>query len=214
MHSAIKIGGVKLYELARRGEEIERPARPVEVHGIELVDWESPVATVDVHSSKGFYVRSLARDLGERLGTVAHLSDLVRLATGPFTLDDAWTFGELESFTRDEIAATWSDLALHPDTLLSELPAVVIPDEDQARWRQGMGIRLEPVTDETVKVYAANGTWLGIGRGSTDRREWQPVKVMGSSAPLNAAEPVNDADATLAEQANEEAGDDSAFTDQ
>jgi tRNA pseudouridine55 synthase len=182
MHSAIKIGGVKLYELARRGEEIDRPARPVEVHGIELVDWQAPVATIDVHSSKGFYVRSLARDLGERLGTVAHLSNLVRLATGPFSLADAWTFGELETLTRDEIAGVWSDVALHPDSLLNDVPAIVIGNDDLDWWRQGRGILLAPVTDETVNVYAADGTWLGIGRGVIERSEWQPVKVMGGGA--------------------------------
>jgi tRNA pseudouridine55 synthase len=178
MHSAIKIGGVKLYELARRGQEIDRPARPVEVHGIELVAWEPPVATVDVHSSKGFYVRSLARDLGERLETVAHLSNLVRLATGPFTLEDAWTFEELESLTRDELSGLWPLVAMHPDALLTDLPVVVI-GSDERDWRQGKGIPLAPVTPETVSVYAADGTWLGIGRGDVDRGEWQPAKVVG-----------------------------------
>jgi len=199
MHSAIKIGGVKLYELARKGEEIERPARPVEVHGIDVVDWQSPVATIDVHSSKGFYVRSLARDLGERLGTVAHLSNLVRLATGPFTLDDAWTLTELLELSRDEVSGMWPMLALHPDALLTELPAIVIDPDDEARWRTGMPVRLGTVTDETVKVYAADGVWLGIGEGAPERGEWQPVKVIGRSS---GDQPVDDA------QGNEVHGDD------
>ena len=182
MHSAIKIGGVKLYELARRGEEIERAARPVEVHGIELVSWQTPVATIDVHSSKGFYVRSLARDLGERLGTVAHLSNLVRLATGPFTLDDAWRFDELDQLSRDDVAEQWSCLALHPDVLLADLPAIVIDGDDCRLWRTGMPIRLGEVTDGAVKVYAANGTWLGIGRGDTNAGVWRPVKVISGDA--------------------------------
>jgi tRNA pseudouridine55 synthase len=179
MHSAIKIGGVRLYELARKGEEIERPARPVVVHAIELVAWEPPVATIDVHCSKGFYVRSLARDLGEAVGTVAHLSNLVRLSTGPFTLDDAWTLTELEAFSRDEINEQWPSVALHPDALLGEMPAVIITDEQRGRWANGLGIALPPVTDEQVSVYAECGDWLGIGHGDPAVGQWLPDKVIG-----------------------------------
>jgi len=195
MHSAIKIGGVKLYELARKGVEIDRPPRPVEVFGIELISWESPVATIDIHSSKGFYVRSLARDLGERLGTVAHLSNLVRLATGPFSLDEAWRFNELDGLTRDEISDLWPAIALHPDALLTDLPAIVVAEDEVARWRTGMPIGSESVTDETVSVYAADGNWLGIGRGDPAREAWLPVKVVGGGQAEPGSSPLQD-DAT------------------
>jgi tRNA pseudouridine55 synthase len=179
MHAAIKIGGVRLYELARQGQEIERPARPVVVHAIELVAWEPPVATIDVHSSKGFYVRSLARDLGERAGTVAHLSNLVRLSTGPFGLDDAWTLTELEAFSRDDVAEQWPSIALHPDALVGEMPAMIIAEEQRERWTNGMGLAIEPVTGEQVSVYAEGGDWLGIGHGEPERGQWLPDKVVG-----------------------------------
>lgn len=179
MHSAIKIGGVRLYELARKGEEIERPARPVIVHAIELVDWEPPVATIDVHCSKGFYVRSLARDLGEAADTVAHLSNLVRLSTGPFSLEDAWTLTELETFGSEVIIDQWPSIALHPDALLGEMPAIVIGEAQRDRWSNGLGIPLDPVTGEQVSVYAGGGEWLGIGHGDPDRGQWMPDKVIG-----------------------------------
>jgi tRNA pseudouridine55 synthase len=179
MHAAIKIGGVRLYELARQGQEIERPARPVTVHDIQLVSWEPPVATIDVHSSKGFYVRSLARDLGERVGTVAHLSNLMRLSTGPFGLDDAWTLTELEAFSRDDIAEQWPTVALHPDALLGGMPAVILNEQERARWANGMGIPRNPVTGEQVSVYAEGGDWLGIGHGDPERGQWLPDKVVG-----------------------------------
>ncbi|HEU5432398.1 MAG TPA: tRNA pseudouridine(55) synthase TruB, partial [Thermomicrobiales bacterium] len=85
MHSAIKIGGRKLYQLARKGEEIERPARSVTIHALDLLGWESPVARLRVDCSKGTYIRSLAHDLGAALGMGAHLSALRRTRTGPFT---------------------------------------------------------------------------------------------------------------------------------
>ncbi len=182
MHSAIKIDGVKLYELARKGEEIDRPARPVEVHAIDLVEWSAPVMTIDVHSSKGFYVRSLARDIGERLGTVAHLSNLVRLSTGPFSLADAWTFAELELFSRDDIAEQWMSIALHPDASITELPAHVIAGDDLRLWSTGMPIRFDQVAGETVRVHAAGGTWLGIGSGDPAARVVRPQKVVGGAA--------------------------------
>jgi tRNA pseudouridine55 synthase len=152
------------------------------VHGIELVDWQSPVATIYIHSSKGFYVRSLARDLGERLGTVAHLSNLVRLATGPFDLADAWTFAELESLSRDEVSAMWSTIASHPDALLRDLPTVVIAAADRALWNTGMPVAAGSVADGTVNVYAADGTWLGIGHGDAQLNVWRPMKVMANQA--------------------------------
>lgn len=192
MHSAIKIGGVRLYELARKGVEIDRPARPVEVFGIELIAWDSPVATIDIHSSKGFYVRTLARDLGERLGTVAHLSNLVRLATGPFSLEDSWTFSELDGLTRDEISGLWPEIALHPDALVTHLPAIAIAEDNTLLWRTGMPINLEPVTAETVSVYAANGAWLGIGRGDPARGAWLPVKVVGGGQTDSGSDPLHE----------------------
>ena len=201
MHSAIKIGGIKLYELARKGEEIERPGRPVEVFAIELDDWQPPVATVTVHVSKGFYVRSLARDLGERLGTVAHLSNLVRLATGPFSLDDAWTFNQLDQLSRDDVAEQWTSMALHPDALIAELPALVLSGDNLRRWHTGMPIEANRVTDEPIRVYAADGSWIGVGRGDCDFGVWRPAKVTGGGAITEASSAdENQSDADLVEE--------------
>ena len=102
MHAAIKIDGVKLYELARQGITVERARAIVVIHELELLAWNPPVATIRVHCSKGFYVRALARDLGDSLGVGAHLGNLVRLSTGPFTLCDAWTMDELGQLSRDD----------------------------------------------------------------------------------------------------------------
>ena len=89
MHAAIKVGGQKLYDLARRGEEIPRSPRPVTFHDLEMLEWSPPAATLLVDCSKGTYIRALARDLGAALGTGAYLSNLVRLRAGPFHLCQA-----------------------------------------------------------------------------------------------------------------------------
>ncbi|HEX8950462.1 MAG TPA: tRNA pseudouridine(55) synthase TruB [Polyangia bacterium] len=89
MHSALRVGGQRLYELARRGLEVERALRPVVVHAIELLAYEAPVARLRVRCGKGTYIRSLAADLGAALGVGAHLTALRRTRVGPFGLAQA-----------------------------------------------------------------------------------------------------------------------------
>ena len=87
--SAIKVGGRRAYALARQDKPVNLPARPIQVHNIKLLSYEWPVATVAITSGKGFYVRSLARDLGEALGTGGCCRNIRRTAVGPFTIDEA-----------------------------------------------------------------------------------------------------------------------------
>src|SRR3954471_5635523 len=112
MHAAIKVGGRKLYELARRGEDIPRAARAVTLHHLELMERDPPSPTLLIDCSKGTYIRALARDLGADLGTGAYLSDLVRLRSGPFHLCQALTMAEL---AESDIPWSWPNLAVHPD---------------------------------------------------------------------------------------------------
>jgi tRNA pseudouridine55 synthase len=178
MHAAIKIDGVKLYELARRGIEVERAGRPVTVYAIDLLDWDPPVATIDVSCSKGFYVRSLARDLGEVTGVGAHLSNLVRTATGPFALSDAWTLAELSELGRDDFSEQWPSIAVHPDAMLGDVPVLVLDAEARRRWINGIGFTDSAVTDEIASVYADTGEWMGTGRGEPPQQMWVPDKVI------------------------------------
>ncbi|MDQ3017947.1 MAG: tRNA pseudouridine(55) synthase TruB [Bacteroidota bacterium] len=94
--SAIKKNGVPLYELARAGKEVTPEPRTVMVHEIKLLQYSENKITLSVHSGKGFYVRSLAHDIGARLGCGAHLSALQRTSVGPYQLTDAWTIADLE----------------------------------------------------------------------------------------------------------------------
>jgi tRNA pseudouridine55 synthase len=179
MHSAIKIGGQKLYELARRGEEIVRPPRPVTFYTLDLCAWNSPVATILVDCSKGTYIRSLARDLGEALGTGAYLSNLVRTRSGPFTLDDALTIAELEELPWPW---AWPELAMHPDVPVQAWPALVLEDLAATRWQQGATIPAHNGAAGSIRAYDVAGRWLGTGYADETGAGWRPGKVVTVTA--------------------------------
>ena len=180
IYSAIKIGGKKLYELARKGETIEIPSRTVTIHQIELIEWTAPVATVFVECSKGTYIRSIARDLGETLGSPAHLSNLVRLTSGPFAIDEAWTLGDL---AEADLEAEWESIAIHPDAAAVQLDAVVMDDDRYEDWRHGRAIPA-PSCDEAadVRVYSREGLWVGIARIDAGASLARPLRVITDAA--------------------------------
>lgn len=176
MYAAIKIGGRKLYELARAGEIIERAPRRVRIDTLAVLGWEPPVVRLLVDCGKGTYIRALARDLGEALGCGAYLQRLVRLRTGPFFLDQALTLGELAT----EFAETpWPELALHPDAALRDWPVIVLDEALTLAWRQGKDIRAgQGAADEHCRAYSNEGDWLGLGRFDAERGAWRPEKVI------------------------------------
>ncbi|MDX1381649.1 MAG: tRNA pseudouridine(55) synthase TruB, partial [Xanthomonadales bacterium] len=121
MHSALKHQGRPLYELARRGETVERKARQVTIHALELLDWTSPRLEFEVHCSKGTYVRVLAEDLARALGTVAHLVALRRLEVAPFDPQGMVTLAQLE---QSQAAGTLDAHLLPPDAGLVGWPVL------------------------------------------------------------------------------------------
>jgi len=176
MHAAIKIGGRRLYELARRGEEVERPSRSVTLFQLELVDWRPATVTLWVDCSKGTYVRALARDIGEALDVGAYLSNLVRVRTGPFSLCQAVTLEELE---RASVWWEWPELAVHPDAVLADWPAVVLDEPATIDWRHGNSLVGGTPDAGPFRAYGPDGTWLGLGRA--DAAVWRPTKVVGGA---------------------------------
>ena len=175
MHAAIKVGGRKLYDLARRGEEIPRVPRPVTFHRLDLVAWQAPTATVCIDCSKGTYIRSLARDLGVATGTGAYLSNLVRLRSGPFHLCQALTMDEL---AHSELPWVWPWVAVHPDISVQDWPALILDADSARRWRQGATIPDAVGARGPIRAYDAGGDWLGTGRAEVDDRGWRPQKVV------------------------------------
>lgn len=136
MVSAVKVGGKRLYALAREGVEVERAAREIFIHRLQLLDFRPgprPVAFVDVVCSKGTYVRTLAHDLGAMLKVGAHLSYLVRTRSGPFRLEEANTLEEL---------AEGKARLLPLSTAVGGMPSVTVRGEAAARLRHGAAPRV------------------------------------------------------------------------
>jgi len=132
MVSAIKVGGRKLYELARKGETVERTPRPVHIDALvveEFIGGAYPEATIQVDCSSGTYVRTLAADLGTALGGCAHLGQLRRLRVGSFTIDEAHPL--------DAVAADPAGMLLTPAAALRDLPTVVVTGEQERAVAHG-----------------------------------------------------------------------------
>lgn len=159
MYSALKQGGERLYRLARRGQSVERPPRAVSIHELELLGWSADRLRLRVHCSKGTYIRSLARDLGESLGCGAHLSALRRVRSAPFDLADAVALEQLSDMDCEQARG----LLKPADQALVHLAAVRLPEETAARLLLGQRLSgLEERDQGLVRVYGPEG-FLGIG---------------------------------------------------
>jgi tRNA pseudouridine55 synthase len=158
MHSALKRGGVPLYALARKGETVERERRRVRIDAVEVMKSEFPHVELRVRCSKGTYVRTLAEDIGEALGTCAHLTALRRTASGRWRVEDAVSLDALSSPARTE------HLMALP-ALLAHLPRAELDAAQEARFRNGQS--LESFPGEGLRaVYGAGGAVIGLGQAA------------------------------------------------
>ena len=159
-YSARRVAGRRMYEMARRGEEVPRTPRAVTIHAIELVGVESDRIEIEVRCSPGTYIRSLARDLGEALGTGAHLAALRRTRSGAFVLEQA--------VPGDDLAAGRDRLVPLADTL-PQLPAVRVGNDGRDLVRHGRPVPKESVLDgfpeepfERVRILDESGALLAL----------------------------------------------------
>ncbi len=171
-YSAIKQGGRKLYELARAGQPVDAAPRVVAIHRLDLLECDLPFLTLEVDCAPGTYIRSLARDLGEALGVGAHLAALVRLASGPFRIEDAVPLDALRAAMQD---GSWRDCLLPPDLALHDLPAVTLDDDQAGRIRHGGVIPAPPDAAGEYRACDSTGALLAILAATGGR--WRPVKV-------------------------------------
>lgn len=143
-YSAIKIDGERAYDLARDGEEVELAARPVEIHRLELVGTPDDATSVfEAECGKGTYVRSLARDMGRRLGTRGHVIDLRRVLVGPFDERSMISLPILEALRHSAPGeASLADHLRPVETALDDIPALAISGSDEARLRRGQAVLL------------------------------------------------------------------------
>jgi tRNA pseudouridine55 synthase len=149
MHSAVKHQGRALYEYARQGLEVERAARAVTIHRLDLVEWHDERLVLDVACSKGTYVRTLAEDIGAALGCGAHLAALRRTASGPLYVDAAVALDALAAMTDAERDAQ----LLPPDALLTDWPEWRLSEHEAARFLTGLRRRVNAPDCERIRVY-------------------------------------------------------------
>ena len=161
MYSAIKINGKKLYELARKGKEVERKPRPVTIHALEIVDQQGDdLYTLRILCSKGTYVRTLCHDIGQALGCGGCMSSLQRVKAAGFTSADSVSLEEVQAAADAERAEA---LLLPTDRLFSEYPAVAIDGKALLQAKNGSVFHCAR-SDGSYRVYSPEGEFLLLGR--------------------------------------------------
>lgn len=160
MYSAIKMDGAPLYRRARAGEEVVRAPRTVHIRSYELMARDADRLQVRVVCSKGTYIRSLAYDLGRRLGCGAHVEELRRTGVGGFAIAEAVTLEQVEqACAADEVSA----LLRPADQALAHLPATELGQADVARVRTGQRIAVSRLAEGWVRMYGTESGFLGLG---------------------------------------------------
>lgn len=185
MYSALKVNGKKLYELARQGKTVERPARPVMIYGIEIQKIQLPRVFMRVRCSKGTYIRTLCYDIGQKLGCGAVMESLKRTQSGPFTLDTAVTLSQLEAIRdRGEL----ENCVIPTETVFGNLKIVEVKEEYTGLIDNGnpffvyQTVKTEerPENGERVRVHNSQGKFYGIYRLVAEENRYKPVKMFFS----------------------------------
>ena len=165
MYSAIKQNGKKLYELARQGIEVEREKRKITIFSIDILDISENTLKIDVHCSKGTYIRTLCADIGKKLGTGACMTSLRRTASGRFTEKDAFTPEELSNMNiEDAVIKTDRLFAEYPEIHLNEKQTKSIVNGVRMTWRGGC-------EGQCYRLYDMNNSFLCISK-CVDGRLW------------------------------------------
>lgn len=168
MYSAVKVGGRKLYELARAGLEIERKPRKITIHNIYIfeIDLENNSVLLEVDCSKGTYIRTLIHDIGEKLGCYAHMTSLIRTKSCGFVLEDTYTCEQLEEMQAD---GTLAAAVVPTQAVFHKYPSVVLDAENTKRVKNGIPIRgLDVVVNERYRVFDNDEHFLCVSVGCAD----------------------------------------------
>ena len=182
MYSALKYQGQPLYRYARAGKTVPRQARTVRIYRLELLSFDSPVVEIELEVGKGAYVRSIAHDMGEQLGCHAHMEQLTRVRSGPFTLDSAVQLSELETAAE---RGDWEALLLPADRVLESWHAALLGEPHSRDVKHGQLLVLTPVgskridLDTPCRAYSEDGEFLAILRYRGANR-WHPEKVFSA----------------------------------
>ena len=185
-YSALKQHGRPLYSYARAGVAVTPKSREVTIHEITVLDWQPQIITLRVVCSKGTYIRSLAHDIGEKLGCGAHLKSLVREKYGPFDIKEAVSVRQLEEICR---GGTLESILYPIDTVLTHMQAVVL-NEDYARivinggslalpeiLKPAQSSMLEARSSMYCRAYSAGGSLIAVLHYHPETEKWHPEKV-------------------------------------
>ena len=157
MYSALKVNGQKLYDLARKGKEVERQPRPITIHELELLHFDGQDARIRVRCSKGTYIRTLCEDMGEKLGCLGCMAALRRTRAGEYTIEKAVPLQTLLDAENPE------QYLLSMDSPFQGYPAVTLSENQEKRCRNGNAFTLR-VPDGTYRAYGKNGEFLMLAR--------------------------------------------------
>lgn len=178
MYSALKVGGKKLYELAREGKVVERAPRPVHFYEIEVLEIRLPLVRMRVSCSKGTYIRTLCHDLGNALGCGGCMETLLRTKSGAFTLENSCTLSQVEEAVRD---GSIEEKVISIEEVLAEYPAVHCTSEGRRLLDNGNPLGEEFVKenykDGWVRMYTEDGSFTALYEWRERRQQYFPVKM-------------------------------------
>lgn len=188
MYSAVKHQGQPLHRLARRGIEVEREPRTVNIYGLQLTAWRDespqPQCTLEIECSPGTYIRALVHDLGQVLGCGAYVTSLTRLASGSFQLSDAIP---LDRFLKLAEQGRSQDVLVQVDDALAHrFPALHLGDEEARRLCSGQPVKhagRDIQAENVVRIYGPGGEFLALATLDTQEGVWRPKKVFVSPYP-------------------------------
>ncbi|MDD6858350.1 tRNA pseudouridine(55) synthase TruB [Lachnospiraceae bacterium HCP1S3_C3] len=181
MYSALKVNGKKLYELARSGIEVERKARKVYIHSIEIKDISLPRVTMTVNCSKGTYIRTLCHDIGETLGVGGCMEELLRIKSGQFEINDSMKIDDVKKYVDD---GRISDIMKPIDGVFEKYQKCVVKKEYNVLIYNGNKFsppnvlnRTDAKDGEEVRVYDEDNFFIGIYRYNENEKKYVPVKM-------------------------------------
>lgn len=168
MHSAVKHKGQRLYKLARKGEEVERAPRQIEIFSLELIGFGDNTLEIDVHCSKGTYIRTLAEDIGKALGCGAFLAGLERTGVQPFWNKECYSLDQLRAISEQGLDNL--DRCLLPvNSALLDLPEIILDPLAVDNLKKGRAVRIDhAVFPGPLSLVTTNGQFIGIGEASSD----------------------------------------------
>ena len=180
MYSAVKHRGQRLYKLARKGEEVERKSRQIEIYSLEMIDFKDNVIEIDVHCSKGTYIRTLAEDIGETLGCGAYIAKLERTGVQPFWKNDCYGLDALRAISEQGMNSL--DRCLLPvNSVLTDLPELIVSSSAANYLKQGQAVQINhaPLSG-LLSLVTEKGQFIGVGQVGSDGKI-SPKRLMNTA---------------------------------